>query len=67
MQAEWTRISTDLAGHIRLSKRGEIVVMGVVDEGGHGEIGNITQIEDFGILKQTGVYDLDLDYGQVEG
>ena len=41
--------------------------MGVVDEGGHGEIGNITQIEDFGILKQTGVYDLDLDYGQVEG
>jgi hypothetical protein len=26
----------------------------------------IAQIEDFGILKQTEVYDLDLDFSQVE-
>ena len=40
-------------------KRGEIVVMDGVDEGGHSEMSKIAQIEDFGILKQTEVYDLD--------
>jgi len=55
-----------LAGDIRLPKRGEIVVTDGVNEGGHGEISKIAQVEDFGILKQTEVYDLDLDFNQEE-
>jgi hypothetical protein len=55
-------MSTDLAGDIRFCKRGEIVVTDGVDKGGHGKISRIAQIKDFGILKQTELYDLDLDF-----
>jgi hypothetical protein len=37
-------------------------VTDVVDEGGHGETSKIARRDNFGILKQVEVYDLDLDF-----